>query len=139
MFVYLMTREVPDDFRVFLHRHRELLSTLFEWSIRILVPQRFHKAAALYQHAVRDEFMTPVRPVDAEALACLFGGDAVPQRHRPTRCRTPRKRCSATGACVCERSDALGSRRGTRPSGPRNRTRYATICRPAAGGWNSSR
>ena len=73
VFLYLMTREAPDDFRVFLHRHRELLSTLSEWSIRVLVPQRFHKAAALYQHAVRDEFMTPVRPGDAEVLACLFG------------------------------------------------------------------
>jgi hypothetical protein len=43
VFLYLMTGEVPDDFRLFLHRHRELPSTLYEWSIRVLVPRRFHK------------------------------------------------------------------------------------------------
>jgi hypothetical protein len=72
VFLYLMTGEVPGDFRLFLHRHRELLTTLYEWSIRILVPRRFHKAAALYQHAVREEFMTPLSVRDAEALAGLF-------------------------------------------------------------------
>ncbi len=72
VFLYLMTREAPDDFRVFLHRHRELLSTLYEWSIRILVPHRFLKAAALYKQAVREELMTPLRPRDADDLACLF-------------------------------------------------------------------
>jgi hypothetical protein len=72
VFLYLMTGELPDDFRLFLHRHRELLSTLYEWSIRVLVPRRFRKAAALYQHAVREEFMTPLSVRDAEALAGLF-------------------------------------------------------------------
>lgn len=72
VFLYLMTREAPDDFRVFLHRHRELLSTFYEWSIRVLVPHRFLKAAALYQQAVRDEFMTPLRPGDVDDLVCLF-------------------------------------------------------------------
>jgi hypothetical protein len=72
VFLYLMTREAPEDFRLFLHGHRELLSTLYEWSIRILVPQRFHTSAALCRHAVREEFGTPVTARDAEALAHLF-------------------------------------------------------------------
>src|SRR4051812_18244358 len=55
VFLYLMTHEPPDDFRMFLHRHRELLSTLCEWTVRILVPHHFLKAAALYQRAVREE------------------------------------------------------------------------------------
>ena len=79
VFLYLMTGEVPDDFRLFLHRHRELLSTLYEWSIRVLVPRRFHKAAALYQHAVREEFMTPLSVGDAEALASLFAARRSPR------------------------------------------------------------
>jgi hypothetical protein len=72
VFLYLMIDEVPDDFRLFLHRHREVLSTLYEWSIRVLIPRRFHKAAALYQQAVREQFMTPLSVREAEALAGLF-------------------------------------------------------------------
>jgi hypothetical protein len=80
VFLYLMTGEVPDDFRLFLHRHRELLSTLYEWSIRVLVPRRFHKAAGLYHRAVREEFMTPLSLRDAEALAGLFAARQSPKR-----------------------------------------------------------
>lgn len=67
-----MTRPVPDDFRVFLHRHRELLTALREWSIRILVPLRCPPAARLYQQAVREEFMMPLRTRDVEELEDLF-------------------------------------------------------------------
>jgi hypothetical protein len=72
VFLYLMTRETPDDFRMFLHRHRELLSTLYEWTVRILVPRQFLKAAALYRRAVREEFMMPLKPGDVDDLARLF-------------------------------------------------------------------
>ena len=72
VFLYLMTHETPDDFRMFLHRHRELLPTLDEWTVRILVPHHFLKAAGLYQRAVREEFMTPLKPRDADDLVCLF-------------------------------------------------------------------
>ena len=37
VFLYLATREVPADFRVFLLRHADLLKAVHEWTIRILV------------------------------------------------------------------------------------------------------
>ena len=72
VFLYLVTRDVPADFRMFLHRHAELLRALPEWTIRLLVPRRFRKAAALYRYAVRDEFATPLKPSTVEELEWFF-------------------------------------------------------------------
>jgi hypothetical protein len=72
LFLYLVTRDVPADFRMFLHRHAELLRALPEWTIRLLVPRRFRKAAALYRYAVRDEFATPLKPSTVEELEWFF-------------------------------------------------------------------
>src|SRR5580704_18562058 len=72
VFLYLVTRDVPADFRMFLHRHAELLRALPEWTIRLLVPRRFRKAAALYRYAVRDEFATPLTPSTVEELEWYF-------------------------------------------------------------------
>src|SRR5580704_8307530 len=72
VFLYLVTRDVPADFRMFLHRHAELLRALPEWTIRLLVPRRFRKAATLYRYAVRDEFATPLKPSTTEELEWFF-------------------------------------------------------------------
>jgi len=72
VFLYLVTRDVPADFRMFLHRHAELLRTLPEWTIRLLVPRRFRKAAALYRYAVRDECSTPLEPSTVQELEWCF-------------------------------------------------------------------
>ena len=72
VFLYLVTRDVPADFRMFLHRHAELLRALPEWTIRLLIPRRFRKAAALYRYAVRDEFATPLEPSTVEELEWFF-------------------------------------------------------------------
>jgi hypothetical protein len=72
VFLYLVTRDVPADFRMFLHRHAELLRALPEWTIRLLIPRRFRKAAALYRYAVRDEFATPLKPSTMEELEWFF-------------------------------------------------------------------
>jgi hypothetical protein len=45
VFLYLVTREVPAEFRLFLLRHADLLKAVDEWTIRLLVPRRFRKAA----------------------------------------------------------------------------------------------
>jgi hypothetical protein len=54
------------------HRHAELLRALPEWTIRLLIPRRFRKAAALYRYAVRDEFATPLKPSTVEELEWFF-------------------------------------------------------------------
>jgi hypothetical protein len=70
--VYLATREEPMDFRVFLLRHVNLLRSVDEWSIRVLLPRRFRKAAALYRYAVRDAFMMPLNRYDTAELDWYF-------------------------------------------------------------------
>jgi hypothetical protein len=71
-FLYLATREVPSDFRVFLLRHADLLKSVNEWTIRVLLPRRIRKAAALYRYAVRDAFMMPLEPRDVNELDWYF-------------------------------------------------------------------
>lgn len=70
--LYLATREVPIDFRVFLLRHADLLKWIDEWTVRILLPRRLRKAAALYRYAVRDAFMLPLTPDQVEELDWYF-------------------------------------------------------------------
>lgn len=72
LFVYLATREVPAEFRVFLLRHADLLKSVDEWTIRVLLPRRFRKAAALYRYAVRDAFMMPLTLRDTDELDWHF-------------------------------------------------------------------
>jgi len=72
MFLYLVTREVPAEFRLFLLRYADVLKAVNEWTIRILVPRRFRKAAALYRYAVRDAFTLPLTPGQVEELDWYF-------------------------------------------------------------------
>ncbi len=72
VFLYLATREVPNEFRVFLLRHADLLKSVDEWTIRVLLPHRFRKAATLHRYAVRDAFMMPLTPRDTEELDWYF-------------------------------------------------------------------
>ena len=72
MFLYLVTREVPAEFRLFLLRYADLLKAVNEWTIRLLVPRRFRKAAALYRYAVRDAFTLPLTPGQVEELDWYF-------------------------------------------------------------------
>ena len=72
VFLYLVTREVPAEFRLFLLRHADLLKTVDEWTIRLLVPRRFRKATALYRYAVRDAFATPLTPSQVDELDWFF-------------------------------------------------------------------
>jgi hypothetical protein len=72
VFLYLVTREVPAEFRLFLLRHADLLKTIDEWTIRLLIPRRFRKAAALYRYAVRDAFATPLTPAQVDELDWFY-------------------------------------------------------------------
>ena len=72
VFLYLATREVPTEFRVFLLRHADLLRWVDDWTIRVLLPRRLRKAAALYRYAVRDTFLMPLTPHDVGELDWYF-------------------------------------------------------------------
>ena len=62
VFLYLVNRRLPVDFRQFLIRHAELFRFLHTWTVRLLVPRRFRKAVALYKAALREELWTPAEP-----------------------------------------------------------------------------
>ena len=68
VFLYLVTRDVPVDFRLFLLRHAELFQTVRKFTVRLLIPRRFRKSTSLYRFAFRDELAMPVDPTTAEQL-----------------------------------------------------------------------
>lgn len=72
VFVYLITRPEPMDFRLFLLHHAELLRALFKWTIRVLVPPPFASATGLYQQAAREHLATPLAPSAAEEVEWWF-------------------------------------------------------------------
>ena len=72
VFVYLVNRRVPLDFRQFLLRHAELFRCLHHWTVRLLLPRRFRKAAALYKSAVREQLWTPLNPSVSKSLEAYF-------------------------------------------------------------------
>ena len=72
VFLYLVTRRIPIDFRQFLIRHHTLFLALHTWTVRLLVPRRFRKAVALYKAAVREQLWTPTDPSVSKALETYF-------------------------------------------------------------------
>jgi hypothetical protein len=72
VFVYLVNRRLPVDFRQFLLRHADLLRFVTTWTVRLLVPRRFRKAVALYKAALREELWTPLNPSVSKALEVYF-------------------------------------------------------------------
>lgn len=72
VFLFLVTSDVPAAFRMFLFRHADLLGSVRQWTIRLLVPRPFRKAIALYRYAVRDELATPLTPASVDELESVF-------------------------------------------------------------------
>ena len=72
VFVYLVTRGLPVDFRGFLHRHAEVLRTLATWRIRLLFPRHLAGAMARYEAAVEDELATPLQSSTLDELKWFF-------------------------------------------------------------------
>jgi hypothetical protein len=72
LFLYLVNRTTPVDFRAFLHRHAELLRALPEWELRLLVPRHLVAVAPLYEAAAREELSRPLRLDDAAELRWYF-------------------------------------------------------------------
>jgi hypothetical protein len=72
VFLYLVNRRIPVDFRQFLIRHLALLRFVRTWTVRLLVPRRFRKALALYKAALREELWTPMNPSVTKILETYF-------------------------------------------------------------------
>jgi hypothetical protein len=72
LFLYLATRPMPMDFRLFLERHAELLRALPEWTLRLLVPRHLTSAMARYQEAFREQVTTPLRAPAIDELRWFF-------------------------------------------------------------------
>lgn len=72
VFTYLLNRQVPVDFRAFLHRHAPLLKALPLWSVRLLVPSHLSAAIGTYEAAWREEILSPLRPSTADELRWYF-------------------------------------------------------------------
>ena len=86
VFVYLVTRPSPMDFRLFLLRHVPLLRVLFRWTVRLLLPRKL----------VEGQTGLPARRPGAprDTIAPLGGGDvgvAVPRTEAAR--RTGRRAC----------------------------------------------
>ena len=79
VFVFLLARDVPSDFRNFLERHAELLRALPAWTVRLIVPAHKSTAVRLYQSAFYEQIASPRRPAVAEQLRWYFSA---------RRCRT---------------------------------------------------
>lgn len=61
VFLYLMTRPSPIEFRAFLEHHADLLRALPAWTIRLLVPQHLAKASGAYTTAFFEQLTMPLR------------------------------------------------------------------------------
>lgn len=72
VFLYLVNRRIPVDFRQFLIRHHSLFLHLHTWTVRLLVPRRFKRSVALYKAALREELWTPLHPSISEVLKSYF-------------------------------------------------------------------
>lgn len=71
-FLYLLTQDVPIDFRGFLERHAELFRALPNWAVRLLVPQHKADAIPMYQAAFYEQLASPVRPAVLQELRWYF-------------------------------------------------------------------
>jgi hypothetical protein len=72
VFLFLITRTIPRDFRAFLQRHAELFRALPRWTLRLVIPRHLQASAALYEHAFRQELTTPLPPALLDRLGWYF-------------------------------------------------------------------
>jgi hypothetical protein len=81
VFLYLVNRRLPVDFRQFLVRHAKVFGFVTTWTVRLLVPRRFRKAVALYKAALREELWTPMNPSVCTQLETYFAQCRAEGRH----------------------------------------------------------
>jgi hypothetical protein len=69
VFLYLMTRPSPIEFRAFLEHHADLLRALPAWTVRLQVPQHLAQARGTYATAFVEQLGMPLRPDTRDELA----------------------------------------------------------------------
>jgi hypothetical protein len=72
IFLYVLTKDLPIDFRTFLERHAELLRALPAWTLRLLVPRHKTQAIPQYQAAFREQLIKPLEPSVLDDLRWYF-------------------------------------------------------------------
>jgi hypothetical protein len=72
VFLYLVTRRVPVDFRPFLLRHADLFRALPKWTLQLLVPAHFAEATDAFLSAARQELAAPLRASVVDELRWYF-------------------------------------------------------------------
>ena len=71
-FMFLVLQDLPIDFRGFLERHAELLRSLPQWRIRVLVPAHMKDAIRLYRAAFHEQLASPIRLSIRDELEWYF-------------------------------------------------------------------
>lgn len=72
LFLYLVNRSAPVDFRAFLHRHVEVLRALPSWEVRLLTPSHLAEDASAFEAAARQELAMPLRLDAVDELRWFF-------------------------------------------------------------------
>lgn len=72
VFLYLINRATPVDFRAFLHRHGDVLRAVPEWELRLLVPRHLLDAPVLYEAAAHQEMRRPLRLSETDEVRWYF-------------------------------------------------------------------
>ena len=72
LFLYLVTRLAPIDFRAFLERHAELLRALPAWTLRLLVPRHLAGGVTAYHAAFREHVAMPLAAGHVGGIALVL-------------------------------------------------------------------
>src|SRR5690606_6478374 len=72
LFLYLVNRSAPVDFRAFLHRHVEVLRALPSWEVRLLTPPHLKEDVPAFEAAARQELAMPLRLDEVDELRWFF-------------------------------------------------------------------
>ena len=111
VFLYLVTRPLPVDFRMFLERHAELLRALPAWTVRLLIPHHLSNSMRRYQEAFREQVGNASSPDAAGRAAVVLRGTAVRIQRRDDGRSIARDARSGRRGFGC--STAPGSSRAT--------------------------
>lgn len=72
VFIFVASTWNSDDFRAFLQRHADILSSLRGWTVLLVLPPHVAMVKASFEAAVRDELASPLSPRSFEELRWYF-------------------------------------------------------------------